>query len=63
MICPACLAPMVQKDKIGGGESDDNHYMTWMLLECELCGRQVKERYEVIVVIKGEQKGGNYATS
>lgn len=41
---------MHQKDKIGGGSSDDKKYETWEVKECPQCGRLVKEHYSCEVL-------------
>jgi len=50
MICPNCLVQMNQKDKLGGGVSEDNYYETHTIQECPICGRIVLEYYEAIVI-------------
>lgn len=54
MICPVDLVQMYQKDKIGGGVSEDSLYQTWELKECPVCGRVVKESYEAKVLTAEE---------
>jgi len=52
MLCPACNIQMTQKDKIGGGVSNETEYTTWELKECRNCGRLVKEFYTAVVIRK-----------
>ena len=50
MICPKCQVQMHQKDRLGGGTSNDNKYETWEIKECPQCGRLVKEYYSCEVI-------------
>lgn len=56
MICPVDLVQMHQKDKVGGGESTDEKYVTWEIKECPSCGRLVEEIYSATVIDKEELK-------
>ena len=62
MICPTDQTQMVQKDKLGGGCSDDNVYETWMILECPSCGRKVRECYSVRVLSDEQFKNIKYTS-
>lgn len=57
MICPIDQVQMHQLDKIGGGVSEEDLYLTWELKICPLCGRVVKESYECEVL---DQEGIEY---
>lgn len=48
MLCNKCMVQMHQKDKIGGGTSEEIKYTTWELKECPACGRVVVEYYAAI---------------
>ena len=50
MVCPDCFVQMIQKDKVGGGKSEDTVYLTWMLLECPVCKTLICETYHAKVV-------------
>lgn len=58
MICPVDQQQMHQATteidgKIsyhGGGMTDENKYITWMIQECPACGRRVKETYSCEVI-------------
>lgn len=41
---------MHQRNKEGGGESNDEVYITWTTQECPTCGRLVKEYYSARVI-------------
>ena len=47
---------MTQKDKIGGGYTNDGFYTTWEVKECPNCKRVVSETYTVKVLDKEQLK-------
>jgi len=50
MVCPICLVQMHQKDKIGGGRSEEDYYETWEVKECPSCGRLYEEYYRTRLI-------------
>ncbi len=56
MVCPNCKIQMHQKDKVGGGEAEDNLYKTWEVKECPACKRLVKESYKAEVISLSQLK-------
>jgi protein-arginine kinase activator protein McsA len=41
---------MIQKDKLGGGVSQENYYETWEIKICPNCKRVYREFYSVKLV-------------
>lgn len=62
MLCPKDLVQMNQYQGMGGGESTDEHYETWELKQCPVCGRIYKEFYSATLLEESDvAKGGSYA--
>lgn len=54
MICPIDQVQMFQLDKLGGGISTDDEYITWEIKVCPICDRKVEEKY--ICTVKTDEE-------